>query len=143
VERFVGGSVANYFRKPYGPGWALIGDAGYNKDPITAQGISDAFRDAEACTAALHEVFEGRASFDDAMSAFQRTRDLHAFPIYEFTTQMATMEAPPPEMQQLLGAVHGNPEAMDAFVSVIAGTVSPVEFFDPAHIGQIMGAAAA
>jgi 2-polyprenyl-6-methoxyphenol hydroxylase-like FAD-dependent oxidoreductase len=143
VERFVGGSVANYFRKPYGPGWALIGDAGYNKDPITAQGISDAFRDAEACTAALHEVFEGRASFDDAMSAFQRTRDLHAFPIYEFTTQMATMEAPPPELQQLLASVHGNTEAMDAFVSVIAGTVSPVEFFDPAHIGQIMSAAAA
>jgi hypothetical protein len=44
-------------------------------------------------------------------------------------------------MQQLLGAVHGNREAMDAFVSVIAGTVSPVEFFDPGHISRIMAAA--
>ena len=52
-------------------------------------------------------------------------------PIYEFTTQLATLEAPPPEMQQLLGAVHGNQDAMDAFVSITAGTVSPVEFFDP------------
>ena len=63
-------------------------------------------------------------------------------PIYEFTTQLATLEPPPPEMQQLLGAVHGNQDAMDAFVSVTAGTVSPVEFFDPDHIGAIFGAAA-
>jgi hypothetical protein len=40
-----------------------------------------------------------------------------------------------------LGAVHGNREAMDAFVSVTAGTVSPVEFFDPEHIGRIMASA--
>ncbi|MCU1350041.1 MAG: oxidoreductase, partial [Acidobacteria bacterium] len=37
-ERFYGGSVPNFFRKPFGPGWALVGDAGYTKDPITAQG---------------------------------------------------------------------------------------------------------
>jgi hypothetical protein len=63
-------------------------------------------------------------------------------PIYEFTTQMATLEAPPPEMQQLLGAVYGNQDAMNAFASVVAGTMSPVDFFDPAHIGQIMATAA-
>jgi hypothetical protein len=61
--------------------------------------------------------------------------------MYEFTTQMAALEPPPPEMQELLGAVHGNQQAMDAFVSVVAGTVSPVEFFDPEHIGRIMQAA--
>jgi 2-polyprenyl-6-methoxyphenol hydroxylase-like FAD-dependent oxidoreductase len=138
VERFTGGSVANLFRRPFGPGWALVGDAGYNKDPITAQGISDAFRDAESCAAALDEVFEGRTSFDDAMAAFQRARDTRAMPIYEFTTQLATLEEPPPEMQQLLYAVHHDQAAMDAFVSVVAGTVSPIEFFDPSHIGRIM-----
>ena len=36
-----------FFRVAGGPGWALVGDAGYHKDPITAQGMSDAFRDAE------------------------------------------------------------------------------------------------
>jgi len=138
VERFTGGSVANFFRRPFGPGWALVGDAGYNKDPITAQGISDAFRDAEACAAALDEVFEGLTSFEDSMAAFQHARDTRAMPIYEFTTQLATLEEPPPEMQQLLYAVHHDHAAMDAFVSVVAGTVSPVEFFDPDHIGRIM-----
>jgi flavin-dependent dehydrogenase len=141
TERFVGGAVANYFRKPFGPGWALIGDAGYNKDPITAQGISDAFRDAELCTDALVDVFESGRPFDDAMSSFQQARDMHALPMYELTTQFATLEPPPPEMQALLGAVAGKAGAMDDFVSVIAGTVSPIDFFAPDHIGQIMAAA--
>src|SRR5687767_2509845 len=47
-EKFFGMSDNdNFFRKPFGPGWALVGDAGYHKDPITGQGISNAFRDAE------------------------------------------------------------------------------------------------
>ena len=140
-ERFAGGAVPNFFRKPYGPGWALVGDAGYNKDPITAQGISDAFRDAELCSSALDETLAGRRSFEDAMSAYHSTRDAQVLPIYEFTTQLATLEAPPPEMQQLLGAVHGDQNAMDAFASITAGTVSPVEFFDPENIGRLMSAA--
>jgi 2-polyprenyl-6-methoxyphenol hydroxylase-like FAD-dependent oxidoreductase len=143
VERFYGGSVPNFFRKPFGPGWALVGDAGYNKDPITAQGISDAFRDAELCSAALDETFTGLRSHDEAMADYQRTRDAHVLPVYEFTTQLATLEAPPEQMQQLLGAVHGNQDAMDDFVSLTAGTVSPIEFFDPENIGRIIGAAQA
>jgi len=50
--RLVGAPTPNFFRKPYGPGWVLVGDAGCIKDPITAQGINDAFRDAERCAIA-------------------------------------------------------------------------------------------
>ena len=57
--RFAGTAVANYFRRPYGPGWALVGDAGYNKDFITAQGITDAFRDAEQCADRVGRVLLG------------------------------------------------------------------------------------
>ena len=57
--------------------------------------------------------------------------------------QLATLEAPPPEMQQLLAAVHGNQQAMDAFVSVISGVVSPAEYFSQENIGTIFAAAAA
>ena len=136
--RFAGGAVPNFFRKPFGPGWALVGDAGYTKDPITAQGISDAFRDAELCSIALDETLSGRLAFNDAMAAYHEARDTAVLPIYEFTTQLATLQAPPLEMQQLLGAVHGNQDAMDAFAGITAGTVSPVEFFDPEHVGRIM-----
>ncbi len=140
--RFAGGAVPNIFRKPFGPGWALVGDAGYTTDPITAQGISDAFRDAELCSIALDETLSGRLAFNEAMAAYHQARDAAVLPIYEFTTQLATLQAPPLEMQQLLGAVHGNQDAMDAFAGITAGTVSPAEFFDPEHVGRIMGAAA-
>ena len=140
---FAGAAVSNFFRKPYGPGWALVGDAGYNKDPITAQGITDAFRDAELCATALDQTFTGARSFDDAMGDYQRTRDQHVLPMYEFTCQLATLEPPPPEMQQLFGAIHGNQKAMDGFVQVNAGTISPAEFFSPENIGTIMAAARA
>ena len=55
AERYFGtGDIPNFFRKPYGDGWALAGDAGYHKDPCTAQGISDAFRSAEWLADAIH-----------------------------------------------------------------------------------------
>jgi 2-polyprenyl-6-methoxyphenol hydroxylase-like FAD-dependent oxidoreductase len=141
VDRFYGGGVSNFFHKPYGPGWSLVGDAGYNKDPITAQGISDAFRDAELVAGALDDVFTGRRPYEAAMSDYQRTRDERALPIYGFTTQLATLEAPPPEMQQVLASISRDPAAMDGFASVIAGTLSPATFFDPENIGPIMTSA--
>jgi 2-polyprenyl-6-methoxyphenol hydroxylase-like FAD-dependent oxidoreductase len=142
VDRFHGSPVPNFFRKPYGPGWGLVGDAGYTKDPITAQGISNAFRDADGCAAALHATFAGDQPFDEAMSGYQAERDAHAMPMYEFTTQLATLEPAPPDMQELLGAIHGNQPAMDAFVSITAGTLSPPDFFDPANLSRLLGAPA-
>ncbi|HEU4866501.1 MAG TPA: NAD(P)/FAD-dependent oxidoreductase [Actinomycetota bacterium] len=141
-ERIVGAAVANYFRKPYGSGWALVGDAGYNKDFITAQGIQDAFRDAELCANALDQVFSGAAAYESAMAEYQSTRDEHVLPMYELTCQLATLEPPPPEMQQLLGAVHGNKEASDHFIRVSAGVSSPAEFFAPENVGRIFQEAA-
>ncbi len=139
--RFAGTAVKNYFRKPFGPGWALVGDAGYNKDFITAQGISDAFRDAELCASALDASLSGARTFDAAMGEYQRTRDEHVLPMFEFTCQLATLEPPPPELQQLLGAVHGNQEAMDGFARVNSGVTSPAEFFSEENVGRIFAAA--
>ena len=141
-DRFFGAACENFFRKPFGAGWALVGDAGYCRDPITAQGISDAFQDAELCAGAVDETLGGRRPFDEAMADYQQKRDARVSGMYEFTTQLATLEPPPPEMQQLLGAVHGNVEAMDAFAGVTAGTVTPGEFFERRNIGRIMRAAA-
>jgi 2-polyprenyl-6-methoxyphenol hydroxylase-like FAD-dependent oxidoreductase len=140
--RFAGTAVENYFRKPFGPGWALVGDAGYNKDFITAQGISDAFRDAELCANALDESLSGARPFDVAMGAYQATRDEDVLPMFEFTCQLATLEPPPPELQQLLGAVHGNQDAMDGFARVNAGVTCPAEFFSEENVGRIFAAAA-
>jgi len=138
AERFTGGGVPNFYRKPYGAGWVLVGDAGYTKDPITAQGIANAFVDAERVAAALGEVWAGQGSFDEVMARCQAERDAATLPMYEFTTQLATLEPPPPELQELLGAIAGNQPAMDAFVSVNAGTMAPPDFFDPAHLAGLL-----
>jgi 2-polyprenyl-6-methoxyphenol hydroxylase-like FAD-dependent oxidoreductase len=137
---FAGAAVPNFFRKPYGPGWVLVGDAGYNKDPITGQGISDAFLDAERVSDALDQVFTGARPFDAAMEATQRARDEHVLPMYEFTCQLAMLAPPPPEMQQLFQAIHGNQAAMDEFVRMNAGTISPAQFFAPENVAAIMAA---
>ena len=140
-ERYLGMAVPNYFRRPFGPGWALVGDAGYNKDFITAQGISDAFRDAELCATALDEWLSGARPFDEAMRAYQETRDNQVLPMYEFTAQVASLQPPPPELQAVLAAAQGNQEAMDGFARVNAGVTSPAEFFSEENVGRILSAA--
>jgi 2-polyprenyl-6-methoxyphenol hydroxylase-like FAD-dependent oxidoreductase len=143
-SKFVGSAeLPGYFRKPFGPGWALVGDAGYHKNPITAMGINDAFRDAELLAGALDDASSGTRSFEDGMTSYQQTRDREAMPVYEFTFQFATMEPPPAELQQLIGAMQGNQEAQDGFVSVQAATMPAPEFFAPENVGKIMSAAAA
>ncbi len=130
--------LPGYFRKPFGPGWALLGDAGYHKNPITAMGINDAFRDAELVAGALDDAFSGRRPYEDAMGDYQQARDAAARPVYEFTDDFAQLQPPPPEMQQLLGAMAGNQEAMDGFVSVQAATLPAPQFFAPESVGRII-----
>jgi flavin-dependent dehydrogenase len=139
-DKFYGTPVPNYFRKPYGPGWALVGDAGYNRDYITAFGITDAFLQTEQVATALDEWFLG-AKYDDVMGRYQKARDERALPFYEFTTGIATLDPPPPHMQQVFAAIAGNQEAMDGFARVNGLVTSPAEFFTEENIGKIMAAA--
>jgi flavin-dependent dehydrogenase len=143
-SKFVGSAeLPGYFRKPFGPGWGLLGDAGYHKNPITAMGINDAFRDAELVTDAIDDAIEGRRSYEQGMSDYQRARDSAALPVYEFTDEFAQLQPPPPEMQQLLGAMRENQEAMDDFISVQACTLAAPEFFAPENVGRIIGQSSA
>jgi 2-polyprenyl-6-methoxyphenol hydroxylase-like FAD-dependent oxidoreductase len=133
--------VPNCFRQPSGPGWALVGDAGYSKDPITAQGISDAFIDADALTTALDDGWSGRRPIDDAMAGYQASRDQRAKPMYDFTCQLATLEPPPPPMQRLFAALRGNQEATNQFYSAMTGSRPLPAFMDPENLDRIMASA--
>jgi 2-polyprenyl-6-methoxyphenol hydroxylase-like FAD-dependent oxidoreductase len=133
--------LPNYFRQPFGPGWALVGDAAYNRDPITAQGISDAFMDAEALAAALGDVWSGRRQLLEASAARQTTRDRRVKPMYEFTSQLATLEPPPPLMQRLFLALRGNQEATNQYFSAITGSRPLPDFMSPEHLDRIMSSA--
>jgi 2-polyprenyl-6-methoxyphenol hydroxylase-like FAD-dependent oxidoreductase len=118
-----------------------VGDAGYDRDFITAQGIQDAFRDAELCATALNDAMSGARTFEAAMDDYQSARDGQALPMYEFTCQLATLEPPPPELENLLAAMPGNQDAMDGFARLNAGAMSPVEFFSDQNVGRILAGA--
>ena len=141
-ERFTGtAELLNFFRKPYGPGWALVGDAGYHKDPITAQGITDAFRDAELLAEAVDAGLSGSRPLEAALAEYERRRNEAALPMYELTCQFAMLEPPPPEMQQLFAALRGNQADTDRFMGTLTGTTPIPEFFAPDNVGRIIGAA--
>ena len=143
-ERWYGtGGVPNYLRKPYGPGWALVGDAGYCRDPMTAQGISDAFIDAESIVEAIDAGLSGRCVLDELLSEHEAARNERVRPMYEFTQQLASLEPPPEPMQQLFGALRTNQNATNAFFSAITGAISLPDFMSPQNLGRIMSAASA
>lgn len=98
VERFYGTSgLPGFIRQAWGPGWALVGDAGYTKDPISAHGISDALRDAELCARAvdraLHDPLEETAAFD----WFETLRDSLSTRLFEQSEALARFEWSPAE----------------------------------------------
>jgi flavin-dependent dehydrogenase len=91
VEKWIGtAETHNFFREPYGPGWALCGDAGYHKDFVTGLGIADAFRDAEFLSEALHAGLSGARTMEDALAAYQKRRDEAAKPMYDITVSLVS-----------------------------------------------------
>jgi len=104
-EPYVGtADMPNFFRKPYGAGWALVGDAGYHRDFITGLGITDAFRDAELVANAIDDGFSGRRPLEEAMADYESTRNRIAKPLYDFTTRMAAGEQVEPAEFMAFGA---------------------------------------
>ena len=139
-SKFIGSAeLPGYFRKPFGPGWALVGDAGYHKNPITAMGINDAFRDAELLAGALDDVVLGRRSYEEAMATTSETRDREALPVYEFTDEFAQLQpAAARDAAAASGRCAATRRRWTAFVSVQAATLPAPEFFAPENVGKIM-----
>jgi 2-polyprenyl-6-methoxyphenol hydroxylase-like FAD-dependent oxidoreductase len=140
AERFMGtADLPNFYRKPYGRGWALAGDAGYHKDPITGWGISDAFRDAELLAEAIDAGFSGREPLDEALAGYEEQRNAASKPMYDLTTQLASFAPPAPEQRQLFAALRRNQAATDQFFGVLTGVVPVQEFFAPDNLLRILG----
>ena len=138
-ERWAGtAGIPNYFRKPYGPGWALVGDAGYSKDPLTAQGISDALLDAENLACALDAGFSGSMPMNQALAGYHARRDTRVKAMYDFTCELAKLEPAPPHMRQLFAALRGNQAATDEFFSALTGSTPLPAFMNPENIGRIL-----
>jgi flavin-dependent dehydrogenase len=139
AERFRGtGRLPNFFRRPHGDGWALVGDAGHHKDPILALGISDAFRDAELLAIAVDTGLSGRMPLPAALAEYERRRNALAAHGFRMTVEFARLEPPSPQLQQLLVALIDSPDDRDRFFGTFAGSVRGEEYFAPANVERII-----
>jgi 2-polyprenyl-6-methoxyphenol hydroxylase-like FAD-dependent oxidoreductase len=111
----------NRFRAAYGPGWALVGDAGVVMDSVSAQGISNALRDADLLAAALG----AQAGTEVAMRARWRTRDRGLRGMYDLTADLARFAPAGPARRRFLAAVADRPDEVTRFLAAFTGVESP------------------
>jgi len=141
-ERFYGATdVPNFLRRPFGPGWALVGDAGCHKDPMMAHGICDAFRDSDLLSTAIHEGLSGQCRLDDALLRYERRRNEATISEYRDNIAAARFTPVAPELLQLRLALQGNQKDTNRFVMMLEGWISQEEFFNPDNVQKILAKA--
>jgi flavin-dependent dehydrogenase len=92
-ERYVGAAdLPNFIRHSWGPGWALVGDAAYHKDPTPADGITDAFRGADQLSEAVDAFFSGASPEETALGRYQEQLESSSLPLYEQTLRMSSFD---------------------------------------------------
>jgi len=97
--------VPSYLRAATGPGWALVGDAGWLKDPITTHGITDALRDAELLADELVEALAGDTPPGVTLARYQATRDRLSRDLREATEAVAGYDWDTTQIQGLMRRV--------------------------------------
>ena len=102
-------------------GWALVGDAGYFKDPITAHGMTDALRDAELLSVALLTGWSGGAPEASVLASYQARRDSLSVRLFEATEKIADYDWNLPGVQRLLREVSS---AMTDELEVLQGSLT-------------------
>ena len=107
-------------RQSHGAGWALVGDAGYFKDPITAHGITDALRDAEFLARAVTRGSES------ALAEYQSTRDALGSALFDITDAIAGYHLEMDAVKQLhLELSRTMNEEVDALLGLDAPSAPP------------------
>jgi 2-polyprenyl-6-methoxyphenol hydroxylase-like FAD-dependent oxidoreductase len=138
--------VPTRYRHPRGPGWALVGDAGLVLDPVSAQGISNAFRDAgllaEAVSATVGRGLRPRAqsaALDAALAGYHRRRDQAAGPAYDLTARVARLAAPGLGERLLYSALLGRPAEISRFFAVLAGSEPADRYLSAGSLLPLVG----
>jgi flavin-dependent dehydrogenase len=143
-ERFYGATqLPSFLRKPFGAGWALVGDAGAHKDPFLALGVCDALRDAELLAGALEAGLSGRRPVEAALADYETQRNDATMPDYRENLMAAQLNPLPPEHYALRAALRGSQEDTNQFYLAREGMVPPDTFFGAENLQRIMAAGAA
>jgi flavin-dependent dehydrogenase len=115
--------VENYFRVPYGPGWALTGDAAYCRDPSTGTGIGDSLEQSILLGEALHDAL-ANGSWDTRMAAFHEQRDEMLLPGYRATLSYTLAAETLPESMAWLRAVLSAPGLARTVANALPGLIA-------------------
>lgn len=133
------GDLANFYRVPFGPGWALVGDAGLHRDPITARGIADALRHAALLAAALDGARRGEVGWSAALGGYQAARDAQSRALYDFTVDRLPAGVTGEEWSAYLGLTLADPEFLSRYVGFMATVTRPEDFFSAAAVRGALG----
>lgn len=127
--------LPNFYRDCAGPGWALVGDAAYHRDPLTGMGIGDAFLGAELLADAIHAGLAG--DLDAALAAYQQTLRERTGAVFEYTLMSAALKDPAPQAP-LYRAIAARPDMTRLFMSILGGTASFRSLFNVRTMGTLL-----
>ena len=120
-ERWMGATqLPNFLRRPHGPGWALVGDAGCHKDPLMALGVCDALRDAESLAGAVADGLGGVAPLAAALARYEQRRDTATLPDFHLNFGAAHLLPAPPEVYEARAAARGDAAATRDYFLALA-----------------------
>ncbi|UGT61112.1 NAD(P)/FAD-dependent oxidoreductase [Nocardia asteroides] len=126
----------NYRRTSYGPGWALVGDAGYHKDPFTGWGITDAFKYAQLLSEKIHQGLSGERPLDEALAEYQTERDAQSASTFELTLAISELSLTP-YYDSVFRATSMDAEYIKNFFGLIAGIYPPEKYFGEEELAAL------
>jgi menaquinone-9 beta-reductase len=121
--------IESYFRRSSGPGWALAGDAGHFKDPVTAQGIRDALRFGRLLGEAAAPVVDDVVALDRVVAAWERRRERECLETYQWTNTLARGETMTALEGELYRAAQRRPALAGEMLDVFSRSRRPSEVF--------------
>jgi flavin-dependent dehydrogenase len=129
VEQMYGtGHQENFFRKAYGPGWVLVGDAVNHKDSITARGITEAWVQAQTLTDCIGERLHDDAALNRALRRYENNLGNEALSQYQGALNVAELK--PEGRTEMLRKLVGHQEHIDRYFSTLSGAISIDDFYN-------------
>jgi flavin-dependent dehydrogenase len=134
--------LPNFYRRAWGKGWALAGDAAYHRDPITGMGIGDAFLGATLLADSFDAAAQSATPLDAALAGYQEELHRLTRPVFDYTLLSAALDDPAP-LSAFYTSVANDPEATRQIMNVLAGTAPFRGFFNRANIARLTGGSGA
>lgn len=123
--------MRGFFRKPTGPGWALVGDACHFKHPGTAQGIGDAVEQS------IH-VAEALSDPNPGLDGYEAWRDERAKEHYAWSFAWGSF--PSPENEAIFRGWASEPDAAQDLRDCFSRVVEPSQMMSPERLQRWFGA---